>query len=137
MKLHLRLVFVSLHILVFANFLGQTSKMSGRPLQVLLSDSQVQIQVYTFGSEVTPSSHFRPPHIHVFTNFLGQIGCNETALLYFHPFKVYVGWVALKLHYLLFDQSACGVALKLHYLLFDQSACGLGCTEIAPSFVYW
>ena len=74
MALHLRLIFVSLHIPVFANFLGQTSKISGRALQVLLSDSQVQVQVYTIGNGITPSSHFRPLHIHVFTNFLGHGG---------------------------------------------------------------
>ena len=35
----------------------QHSNISRRPLQVLLSDS-VQIQVYTFGNEITPSVRF-------------------------------------------------------------------------------
>ena len=57
--------FRPLHIHVPTNFLGKTGNISGRPLQVLLSDS-VQIQVYTFGNGITHSSHVRPLRIHVF-----------------------------------------------------------------------
>ena len=38
----------------------------------LCTDSQVQLQVYTFGNEITPAFHVRPLHIHVFTNSLCQ-----------------------------------------------------------------
>ena len=106
-----------LHVPVFANFLGKTSKISGRPLQVLLSDS-MQIQMYIVGNEIPPSVCFLSSPYTCFTNFLGQtskisgralqvllekladLGCEykwtALAMQFHHP-----QWVAVKLHRLL------------------------------------